>query len=74
MADKIGVQQLPGDDEGERFCIVYVDADKAPRQGYVMNTSAPMREGEIREFFAKGGQSESDVDSMFLAARTQFKA
>lgn len=74
MIDKIGLEKLKEDDDGELFWIIFVDGEKVGRNGYVRSTSSPMREPEVREFFEKGQQPASDVEAMFQLARQGFQA
>jgi hypothetical protein len=71
--DKIGLTQLPNDESGERFMIIFKDGQKlVERHGYVMNTSGPMTEEDVRAFLRRGNMPAADIDAMFRAARDAF--
>ena len=72
MHDKIGLEKLS---EGEQFWIVYVSAEKFARHnGYFRETSSPMTEAEVWDFFEKGGQPSHEVEAMFGLAREAYRA
>jgi hypothetical protein len=75
MQDKIGLEKLSEDEQAEQFWIVYVGAEKLVRQnGFFRETSSPVTETEVREFFENGGQPASDVEAMFRLAREVYRA
>jgi len=71
--DKIALQQLPNDEHGERFQIIFIDGEQlAVKPGYFRETRGPMTEAEVRAFFERGHQPSSDVEAMFRLAREAF--
>ncbi len=71
----IGLEKLSESDLGEQFWIVFVNAEKlAAQRGYFRETSSPITEAEVREFFEKGGQPADEVEEMFRSAREAYRA
>jgi hypothetical protein len=73
LDEAITLEQIPDDEDGERFQIVCIDGPNVvERRGQVMSTRGPMTETEVRAFLKSGEQPSSDVEAMFLSARQAF--
>jgi hypothetical protein len=71
--EAITLEQIPGDEDGERFQIICIDGPTViERRGLVISTRGPMTETEVRAFLKSGEQPSSDVEAMFLSARQAF--
>ena len=69
MADnRIGITQLPSDDDGEWFQVTFIDGGKdVTDEGHITSMATPMREADVRDFF--GTQPREEVDLMLARAR-----
>jgi hypothetical protein len=73
--DRIGLAQIPNDEHGERFMVIFIDAQKvAEGHGYFMTTSRPMTEAEVRAHLEKGDVQLSKIEAMLHRARETFAA
>jgi hypothetical protein len=67
------LEQVSGDDQGDLFSIVFADGPRNDFERlYVMGSSPPVRESEVREHFLEKGLPDAEIDEMLSSARERF--